>query len=100
MKVVAYGIQSCEREFLATANHKKHDITLIGNSLTEETLFYAAGKQAVIVTDDMNLSEELTTQLRLMGINHIISRELCTDESEPLILQEMATQVIRQLDML
>jgi D-lactate dehydrogenase len=100
MKVVAYGIQSCEREFLAIANQKKHDITLIGNRLTDETLFYAAGKNAVIIHDDMDISAELVTRLALMGINHVIVCETCNNESELRAIQEMATKVIRRLDLL
>ncbi|MEO5891300.1 MAG: hypothetical protein ABIQ31_13690 [Ferruginibacter sp.] len=100
MKVVAYGIQSCEREFLATANQKKHDITLIGNPLTEETLLYAVGKQAVIVPENIPISTALTTRLAGLGIDHVLKRALCTDESEAIVLQEMAAEVIRQLDLL
>jgi D-lactate dehydrogenase len=100
MKVIAYNIQSCERGYLATANQKKHDITLIGNQLTKETLFYATGKEAIIIQDDMEISAELVTKLALMGINHVIVRETCNNESELNKIQNMATKVIRRLDLL
>jgi len=98
MKAVAYGILSCEREYLATANQKKHDITLIGNSLTEQTLFYAAGKQAVIVPENTNIPSQITEALTKMGVDHVLIRELCSDESESEVLQKMAARVIQQLD--
>jgi D-lactate dehydrogenase len=100
MKVVAYDVQSCEREFLATANQKKHDITLIGNPLTAETLFYAAGKEGVIIHECTEMSAEMVSKLALMGINHVVVRELCDQESEKNTLQNMAAKVIRQLDLL
>jgi hypothetical protein len=40
MKVVAYSVKPFEKEFLAKANQKKHDITLIFNSLSLETAVY------------------------------------------------------------
>ena len=98
MKVVVYGIQACERKFLATANQKKHHITLIANPLTEETMFYAAGKEAVIVTANLPVSAKMAIQLTQMGISHLLTRALCTDESEARVLQAMATLVIGQLD--
>jgi D-lactate dehydrogenase len=100
MKVIAYDIQSCERGYLATANKKKHDITLIDNQLTEETLFYANGKEAIIKQDYMEISEELVTRLALMGINHVIVRETCNNETELNAIQNMANKVIRRLDLL
>jgi len=100
MKVIAYGIQTCEREFLATANQKKHDITLIANPLSEATLFYAADKQAVIVTDEMTVADELAIRLSEMGVAHVLIRAHCTPESHASILQDMAANVIDQLDQL
>jgi D-lactate dehydrogenase len=100
MKVVAYEIQSCEREFLAIANQKKHHITLISNPLTKETLFYAAGKEAVIIHDDMDISAELVSGLAVMGINHVVTREMCDNDTEQSTIRNMAAEVIRQLDLL
>jgi D-lactate dehydrogenase len=100
MKVIAYDIQSCERGYLATANQKKHDITLIGSKLTKETLFYATGKEAIIIQDFVEISAELITTLALMDINHVIVRETCNNKTELSAIQNMATKVIRRLDLL
>lgn len=100
MKVVAYGIQSYEREFLAKANKKKHDITLIGNPLTEETLYYAVGKQAVVLPENIVISKELSARLLEMGVVHVFTRADCIDENEKSVLHHMAVEVIRQLDLL
>ena len=74
MKVVAYSIKPFEREPLAKANQKKHDITLIFNSLNLETALFAAGKQAVMVsaTDDVNA--DIVFKLAQLGIKYITMR--------------------------
>jgi D-lactate dehydrogenase len=46
MKAVAYSVKAFEKEFLAKANQKKHDITLISNVLSMDTITYAREKDA------------------------------------------------------
>jgi D-lactate dehydrogenase len=72
MKAVAYSIQSFEKEFLAKANFKKHDITLISNYLSLSTVMYAEGKEAVIVYCEDVLSEEILIRLLSYGVSYII----------------------------
>ncbi|MBS7563319.1 2-hydroxyacid dehydrogenase [Mucilaginibacter sp. Bleaf8] len=79
MKVVAYSIKSFEKEFLAKANQKKHDITLISNPLGPETAFYAEGKDAVVVFTNDNVSAPVVHQLADMGIKYIATRSAGTD---------------------
>ncbi|WP_276088603.1 lactate dehydrogenase [Pedobacter sp. JY14-1] len=79
MKVVAYSIRSAEKEPLAIANHKKHDITLISNSLSAETAFYAEGKDAAVVFTDDDVSAEVVHQLADLGIRYIATRSVTCD---------------------
>jgi len=79
MKAVAYSIRAFEREFLAIANHKKHDITLISNRLSMETVPYAEGKQAVIVFTNDDVSQQVIGQLAKMGVKYIATRSTGTD---------------------
>lgn len=74
MKVVAYSIKSFEKEPLAIANHKKHEITLISNALNAETVSYAAGKEAVIVFEDDDVSESVIRKLADLGVKYIATR--------------------------
>jgi lactate dehydrogenase-like 2-hydroxyacid dehydrogenase len=74
MRVVAYSIKSFEKEPLAIANHKKHDITLISNSLSPETASYAAGKEAVIIFSEDHISEEVINKLADLGVKYIATR--------------------------
>jgi lactate dehydrogenase-like 2-hydroxyacid dehydrogenase len=72
MKVVAYGIKSFEKEYLAIANQKKHDITLISNALTLETAAYAKGKEAVIIATSDFVSANIIDRLAAIRIKYII----------------------------
>lgn len=78
MRVVAYSIKSFEKEPLAIANHKKHDITLISNSLSPETVSYAEGKEAVIVFTQDEISELVINKLADLGVKYIATRSTST----------------------
>lgn len=79
MKVVAYSINSFEKEFLIRANQKKHDITLISNALSIETAAYAKGKDAVLVFTNDDVSESVVNKLADLGVNFIATRSKGTD---------------------
>lgn len=79
MRVVAYNIKSFEKEPLAVANRKKHEITLISNPLTVDTARYAAGKVAVVVTKEDLLTEEVISILSNLGVKYIASRSVTTE---------------------
>ena len=76
MKVVAYSIKEFEKEFLARANKKQHDITLISNPLSLDTVMYAEGKEAVIVFTNDDVSEVVINKLADLGIKYIATRSL------------------------
>ncbi|TCD01111.1 Rossmann-fold NAD(P)-binding domain-containing protein [Pedobacter psychroterrae] len=78
MRVVAYSIKSADKEPLALANHKRHEITLISNSLTAETVFYAKGKEAVIVYTGDDVSALVINQLADLGVKYIATRSTAT----------------------
>lgn len=78
MKVVAYSIKSFEKEPLAIANHKKHEITLISNVLSTDTVSYAAGKEAVIVFEDDIVSADVIGKLADLGVKYIATRSVST----------------------
>jgi phosphoglycerate dehydrogenase-like enzyme len=79
MKVVAYNIKSFEKEPLAVANRKKHEITLISNPLNVDTAIYAAGKVAVVVTTEDFLNKEVITKLSELGVRYIATRSVSID---------------------
>lgn len=79
MKAVVYSIQPFEKELLAKANNKKHDITLISNSLTLDTAFYAEGKDAVVVFTNDVLDKAVVNKLADYGIRYISTRSISTN---------------------
>ncbi|MEJ7779599.1 MAG: NAD(P)-dependent oxidoreductase [Daejeonella sp.] len=79
MKVIAYSIKTCEKELLAKANRKKHDITLISNKLSIENISYARGKDAVLVFSSDDLPAPLLKDLKKFGIRYIVTRSTGTD---------------------
>ncbi len=79
MKAVAYSIKPFEKEFLAKANQKKHEITLISNALSLDTVDYAKGKEAVIVFTNDDVSEKVIDKLARFGIKYILTRCTGTD---------------------
>jgi D-lactate dehydrogenase len=79
MKAVAYSIRPFEKEFLAKANHKKHEITLISNPLNLDTAVFAEGKDAVIVFVHDDVSEPVIKKLAEMGVRYIVTRSSGTD---------------------
>lgn len=79
MKAVAYSIKPFEKEFLAKANQKKHDITLISNPLSIDTAIYADGKDAVIVFTNDDVSAPVIERLAGYGIKYIATRSAGTD---------------------
>lgn len=74
MRAVAYSIRSFEKEPLAKANHKKHDITLISNPIGLETAEYASGKEVVIVSGTDSLTEPILAKLSKLGVKYIAIR--------------------------
>ncbi|HEY8783526.1 MAG TPA: 2-hydroxyacid dehydrogenase [Mucilaginibacter sp.] len=79
MKAIAYSIKPYEKEFLAKANQKRHDITLISNALSIATAIYAKGKDAVIVSPNDDVSAELVQKLAGFGIKYLVTRSTGTD---------------------
>jgi lactate dehydrogenase-like 2-hydroxyacid dehydrogenase len=114
MKVVAYSVKPFEKEFLAKANQKKHDITLIFNSLNLETVVYAAGKQAIIVFTSDDVSAPIIGRLAQMGVKYITTRSTgfnhidqqaaaihgikLANVPEYAQMQDIANQVIKNID--
>jgi D-lactate dehydrogenase len=80
MKAVAYSIKPFEKEFLAKANQKKHDITLISNALSLDTVNFAEGKDAVIVFTNDDVSAAVVEKLAALGVKYIATRSTGTDQ--------------------
>lgn len=71
MKAIAYNINPKEKEWLILANYKKHEITVIANSLTLDTLHFSTGKEALIVFNQDPISADIIAGLKVMGVKYI-----------------------------
>lgn len=78
MKAIAYNIKPEEKEWLIVANYKKHDITIIANSLNIDTLAFAHGKEALIIFNNDNLDANLINGLKSLGIKYITTSSFDT----------------------
>ncbi|WP_316829656.1 lactate dehydrogenase [Pedobacter aquatilis] len=79
MKVIAYNIKPDEKEWLVLANYKKHDITIIANSLTIDTLPFATGKEALLVFNNDVLNADIIKGLKALGIKYIATSSYQTN---------------------
>lgn len=79
MKAVAYSSKIFEKELLIKSNDKKHDITLISNRLTLDTISYAQGKDAVLAFSCDDLSAPILRKLKDLGVKYIGTRSSGTD---------------------
>lgn len=93
MRAVAYSIRSFEKEPLAKANHKKHDITLISNPIGLETVEYAAGKEAVIISSNDHVSEAVILRLADLGVKYITVRAMETDKIDKFTAARVNIQI-------
>lgn len=79
MKAIAYNIDPKEKEWLILANYKKHDITIIANSLTLDTLNFATGKEALIIFNQDPLTAPIIDGLKAIGIKYIATSSFDCD---------------------
>nr|MBC7612878.1 lactate dehydrogenase [Pseudopedobacter sp.] len=113
MKAVVYSTQPFEKELMAKANQKKHEITLISNALNLQTVQFSEGKDAVIVSNKDDLSANVINELKNLNVKYISNRSNDTDHIDKVqasILgiklasvsdenhEEMAIQTIKNLD--
>lgn len=73
MKAIAYNIDPKEKEWLIQSNHKKHDITIVSNSLTLGTAGFSTGKEALIVFNRDVIDVPIIKALKANGIKYIAS---------------------------
>ncbi len=79
MKAIAYNIKPEDKEWLIVANYKKHDITIITNSLNVDTLAFANGKEALIIFNEDPLDVTLIEGLKALGIKYIATSSYAID---------------------
>jgi len=79
MKAIAYNIKPDEKECLVLANHKKHDITIIANSLSFDTISFAEGKETLLVFNNDIVDEQIVKRLKELGVKYIATSSFETN---------------------
>ena len=90
MKAIAYSVKLQEKEALARANQKKHDLTLISNELNAKTIVYAQGKDVAIVSSYDIVDTEMLQGLKRLGVSKLITRSNTTTHIDLNAAAEMA----------
>ncbi|MES2828031.1 MAG: lactate dehydrogenase [Bacteroidota bacterium] len=93
MKAIAYHINPQEKEWLILANYKRHDITVIANSLTLDTLNFAAGKEALIVFNEDPLGASLIRGLEALGIKYIATSSFAYDHIDLIAAKDAGLKI-------
>ncbi len=93
MRVVAYSIKAGEKEALAIANRKKHEITLISNPLTAETVSFAAGKEAILVYKNDDVCANVVHKLADLGVKYIATRSIDVSHIDQLAASQRKIKV-------
>lgn len=93
MKVIAYNITPTEKEHLVLANHKKHDITIIANALSDDTVKFAEGKEVVLVFTGDDVSASIIKKLKQLGIRYITTATQNTNHIDLNVAASLGIQV-------
>lgn len=93
MKAIAYHINSKDKEWLILANYKKHDITVIANSLTLDTLNFAAGKEALLIFNQDPLEASVILGLHALGVKYLATSTFSYDHIDISAASEVGLKI-------
>jgi lactate dehydrogenase-like 2-hydroxyacid dehydrogenase len=99
MKAVVYNTQSFEKELIAIANQKKHDITLISNTLSLQTVQFAEGKDAVVITTKDDLTTAVVNELKKLDVKYIINRSTDTSNIDKIQASILGIKIAKITDL-
>lgn len=87
MKAIVYSTRSFEINLLNEANNNQHQLTLLSDQLSENTVELAAGNAAIVVFTNDEVSENIVKKLEQLGVKYIATRSVGTDH-----INKLATQ--------
>lgn len=79
MKAIAFSVGEYEDQLLRDANHDQHDLTLLPDRLTLNTVGRAEGYEAVLIFGQDDASEAMLRKLGELGINRLLTRSAGVD---------------------
>lgn len=79
MKAIVYSTRPFEINLLNEANKNQHQLTLVSNQLSENTVELAAGNTAIVVFTNDEVTENVVKKLEQLGVKYIATRSVGTD---------------------
>lgn len=79
MKAIVYSTRPFEINLLNEANNNQHQLTLLSEQLSDNTVELAAGNTAIVVFTNDEVSENIVKKLEQLGVKYIATRSVGTD---------------------
>lgn len=90
MKAIAFSVGSFEEPFLRDTNH---DLTLVKDRLSLDTVDQADGYQAVLIFGTDDASKGVLTRLHQLGVRYVLTRSAGTDHIDQPTADELGIAV-------
>ena len=90
MKAIAFSVGSFEEPFLRDTNH---DLTLVKDRLSSDTVDQADGYQAVLIFGTDDASKDVLTRLHQLGVRYVLTRSAGTDHIDQTTADELGIAV-------
>lgn len=90
MKAIAFSVGSFEEPFLRDTNH---DLTLVKDRLSSDTVDQADGYQAVLIFGTDDASKDVLTRLHQLGVRYVLTRSAGTDHIDQPTADELGIAV-------
>lgn len=79
MKVIAFSVEEYEEPLLRDANHDQHELTLLSERLSADTVEKATGYDTILIFGKDDASEPVLKKLRELGIRFMVTRSAGMD---------------------
>lgn len=93
MKIAVYSHHGFEKDFIEEANSAGHDLCLLSQKLTAETVNEAKGCTAIVIFSSDKVSKEVLGQLKKMEVQLIVTRSAGTDHIDLEAAEAMGLKV-------
>ncbi|RYF67959.1 MAG: 2-hydroxyacid dehydrogenase [Cytophagaceae bacterium] len=90
MKAIAFSVGSFEEPLLRNTNH---ELTLVADQLSIDTVDQAAGYEAVLIFGTDDASRPVLTRLHQLGIRYLLTRSAGTDHIDQATADELGIDV-------
>lgn len=90
MRAIAFSVGSFEEPFFQSTNH---DLTLVTDRLSLDTVEQASGYEAVLIFGTDEATKDVLDQLRQLGVRYVLTRSAGTDHIDQSAADELGITV-------